>query len=664
VQKRKITTEDILAVKLVSDAQVSADGRSVAFVVADNHKEGPGAVVKSSIWLAELDEDGRPKDPSRQFTFGGRNDVSPRWSPSGDKLAFLSNREGGERYQLYTIDAKGGEAVRLTDLKGKIGPAAFGLLPNPIVWSQDGREIAFLMQDPPTAAEEDLVKKSGNVVPFEKNHQFCRIWTVNVHSGAVSVRTEGPQQIWEFDWSKDGKKFAVVVSEEPYEWSWYRSKLAVVTAKTGKMGVVYDPKPRQIARPLWSPDGSSIYFVSSVWSDRGIIAGDLFVVLSAGRSKKATDLTPGYKGSVSWMDWLSSGELLVFSGENSRAVLSTLAVDGRPPSKMKKIWEDDVAFIPGYWQRFSLSPSTGTIAVGREGLTSPPEAWTARLGSDSAKLEWSKLSEVNAGLQDLELADIQPVEWSSSDGLKIRGFLALPAGYRDRPKRTKLPMVVLTHGGPTLAFRSTYYLHNYSQPVHFLASKGFAVLTPNIRGSTGRGLRFAEANVGDMGGGDFQDMMAGVDHCLDTNMIDRKRLYITGHSYGGYMTAWAVTQTRRFRAAVVSSGISDWLSFHGTTEVPLWDSGHYRSDPYSPGNLQSRFSPIQHVKKVRTPTLIVVGAEDSSCPPTQSYQFFRALKELGVETELEVFPREGHGFSERAHILHVTNRLLDWITAH
>ncbi len=389
------------------------------------------------------------------------------------------------------------------------------------------------------------------------------------------------------------------------------------------------------------------------------------VVPTSGRRGRALDLTKGYKGSVSWMEWCAPNQLLFASDESTSAVLGTLTVDPerrREPVR-RTLWSGRYAMQPGYWQRFTLSPSTGTIATSMEGHTEPPEAWAGKLAADRSSISLASISSVNGDLADLALGEIRRVEWRSSDGLKVPGLFAVPPEGL-RKGRGKLPLVVVVHGGPTLAFRYTYYLHNYSQPIHLLASKGFAVLAPNPRGSTGRGLRYAEGNVRGMGAGDFQDIMAGVDWCIETGLVDPKRVYIMGHSYGGFMAAWAVTQTKKFRAAVMMAGISDWLSFHGTSDIPLWDSNHYRSDPYRSGNLQSKFSPINFVRNVSTPTLIVVGAEDPSAPPTQSYEFFRALRDLGVETELFVYPREGHGFKEEAHITHVTERILDWITKH
>jgi dipeptidyl aminopeptidase/acylaminoacyl peptidase len=227
----------------------------------------------------------------------------------------------------------------------------------------------------------------------------------------------------------------------------------------------------------------------------------------------------------------------------------------------------------------------------------------------------------------------------------------------------KVPLVVDVHGGPTWSYGHRYYLIN-GLAGQLFASHGFAVLLPNPRGSTGRGLEFAEANVGDMGGKDFQDVMSGVDYCLSSGMVDPERLYIMGGSFGGFITAWAVTQTDRFRAAIVQFGIVNWLSFHGTTVIPLWDSGHYRSDPFEHDGLHWKFSPVAHVKNVKTPTLIIAGEVDNGAPTTQGYEFFRALKDLGVETELVVYPREGHGLIEKVHVIDAMNRYLDWFKRH
>jgi dipeptidyl aminopeptidase/acylaminoacyl peptidase len=554
-------------------------------------------------------------------------------------------------------------------VKGDIGTSVFTQLPQAIAWSPNGREIAFLMWDPDTPQEAEEKKRRGGVVEFEKVRKYCQIWTVDVGTKEVRRRTDGSYQVWEFEWSRDGKSLAAIVSAEPYEWSWYESKLAVISAQTGKARIVYDPHPRQVAKPFWSMDGSSLYFISSVLSDRNVVAGDLFTIRTDGRGG-ARDLVKGYEGSISWMDWLSPTQLLLAGIEGLETVFSTLDVSKAGSSgrrRRNRIWSGEVTLTSSYWRRFSLSRRTGRVAVGREDLKNPSEAWVGAIvpkeGKELMGMDWNRLTEVNSHVQDWENGEIKPLEWDSThEGrtIKVQGFLMMPT---EPKKGRKIPLVVIAHGGPTQCNgHRYYYLGAYG--THLLAANGYAVLLPNPRGSYGRGLRFAEANVGDMGGGDFADIMAGVDHCLASGRFDAKRVFIMGGSYGGFMTAWAVTQTDRFRAAIMQWGISDWLSFHGTSDVSLWDSTQYRSDPYAPDSLQHRFSPMTHVKRVKTPTLIVNGGDDSACPPSQSHEFFRALKENGVETELVIYPGEGHGLTQRAHILDELNRYLDWFERH
>ena len=239
----------------------------------------------------------------------------------------------------------------------------------------------------------------------------------------------------------------------------------------------------------------------------------------------------------------------------------------------------------------------------------------------------------------------------------MQGLVIRPVGSGGGP----YPMVTMVHGGPTGAHK--YQYHAAGRGFQLLAARGIAVFLPNPRGSTGWGLEFAESNIGDMGGKDWEDIQAGIDHCIAEGIADPERLGIGGGSYGGFMTAWAVTQTDRFKAAVMLAGISDWRSFHGMSNVSDWDAIHYGdADPWDPDGTYPRFSPITFVKRARTPTLILHGEQDELVPVEQAYMFYRALKELGVETELVVYPREHHGFVERNHKIDHHRRTTQWFT--
>jgi dipeptidyl aminopeptidase/acylaminoacyl peptidase len=657
VTKKKITPEDVLILNVLSDAQVSPDGRTVVYVRATLYKEDTKK-PKSNIWIAELDEGGARVKDVRQFTSGPRTDFFPRWSPDGNKLAFLSDRIEDGKFQIYIMNREGGEALQLTEVRGEVGASVILPVAQSIAWSPNGEEVAFLMTDAETEEELNRKKEKDDAKEFEKNPKFTRIRTVNVVTKQVKTITTGDFQVWEFDWSKDGKRFAALVSDNPYEWSWYLAKLAVIDVESGDVETVYDPKPRQLARPLWSKDGKSIYFLSSLWSDRNAVAGDLFVISADEKGRQPTDLTRGYEGSITWMEWLSPNDLLLTSIENAEVCFSKMDVSKSPKSRMEKLWKGEVSLSTPWWHTFSLSPDEKMIALVREGLTTPPEVFLGKISQSEQGIEWAKLTNSNEKMHELDIGEGKVIEWKSFDGMRMQGFLILPPRIKEGEKL--LPLVVNVHGGPTGAYGHRFYLSQ----AHLFASNGYAVFLPNPRGSTGRGLEFAEANIGDMGGKDFKDIMAGVDHCIGLGIVDPNRLYIMGGSYGGFMTAWAVTQTDRFRAAIMLFGIANWLSFHGKTNVPSWDVIHYNADPYEANGIYRKFSPISYIKNVKTPTLIMHGEEDEIVPVSQGYEFFRGLKDTGVETELVLYPREGHGFQEKKHIVDAMNRYLDWFNRH
>jgi dipeptidyl aminopeptidase/acylaminoacyl peptidase len=286
----------------------------------------------------------------------------------------------------------------------------------------------------------------------------------------------------------------------------------------------------------------------------------------------------------------------------------------------------------------------------------PPEPHVIEL--TSAAPQPSRLANLNPELRERALLETTTLHWRSFDGQLIQGLLVRPAGAADGP----LPMLVQVHGGPTSLWQHGFNALRSTGWVPLLASAGFAVLMPNPRGSMGFGTAFAEANVGDMGGADWADVMAGVDYCVAEGLADPNRLALAGWSYGGYMTAWGVTQTTRFKAAVAGASITNWISFHGVSTIPGFDATFYPGDPFNWDGPYGQFSPMLHVRNVKTPTLFLHGEQDPICPLGQAHEMWRALKELGVETQLVVYPREGHGIREREHARDVLERAVAWIT--
>jgi len=643
----------------LSDVQISPDGMLVAFVAGDYFKVD-SASAKRQIWVVPTDG-----GKARPFTGGPRTDDTPRWSPDGHTLAFLSDRLEDGQPQIYLLDRAGGEARGLTNLRGAI---------NELEWSPDGTQLAFLLTDPETAEEQRRKQAKDDAIEVERNHKWRRVWTVDIASGATRQVTSGDAQVWEFSWEPDGG-FVLLVGPEPYEWSWFVARLARVGANDGLPETIYSVAEKQFACPRVSPDGAQVAFLSCIWSDRGINGGDVFVMPLAGGAPR--NLCAGYAGSIWWIQWSADGMALDYMAyEDGEAAIGRIEVATGARSTR---WQGAVAFGESASSRY-IARDTGAIALLREQAERPLEVWLAEPTNDQrpktnssdsisrhetplvvrpsslASLEWRQLTQFHPQLCGLALGETRVLRWRGSDGMAMQGLLILPVGYQEGQR---VPLITWVHGGPAWLYTHSFYGAG-RYPQQMFAGAGYAVLLANPRGSAGWGVEFTEANIGDFGGCDYEDIIAGVDHVIALGIADPERLGIGGWSYGGFMTAWAVTQTNRFKAAMMGAGICNWRSFHGVAEIGTWDQISYRASPYELGGRYDRFSAIHYVDRVTTPTLIVHGADDIIVPVGQSYEFFRALKDHGVPTELVIYPREPHGFRERGHNIDRFQRFLAW----
>ena len=628
------TADDALGLTNVGDVRISPDGEQVAFVLA-YPDQGDETAPKSHIWTVPTNG-GAP----RQLTAGPRSDSSPIWSPDGQTLAFLSDREEKEKSQIYLLPGRGGEAIQLTRLDGGVvSPRNL----DPIVWSPHGKRIAYLHADPETAGEKRSKEEKNDAIKFEKLSKFTRLYVADVDSGEAACVSPDGLQVWEFCWSTDAEDFVAVASDLPYDWSWYTCRLVAFAAGGGPGRTLHHSK-RQVAKSAISPDGGQVAFLSSNWSDRGMASGGVFVVSRDGG--EARELSAGHVASACSLAWSADGtRLLTTADERGETGLAQIDVS---TGQRHSLWLGSASIS-------DLTPpdGAGRIPFARDDPASPPDVWLAE--PTSGEIEWTKLTDLNPQAAEFRLGEVEAVHWTASDGTEIQGLVIRPVAPDPKGPR---PMITMVHGGPTGTWSPSY---TAGADWYGVLEHGVAVFLPNPRGSTGWGLEFAEANIGDMGGKDWEDIQSGIDHCVARGIADPDRLGIGGGSYGGYMTAWAVTQTDRFKAAIMRAGISDWRSFHGRSTLAGWDSVHYGdADPYELDSTLSRFSPITHVKRVKTPTLIIHGEIDPVCPVEQAYSFHRALKDLGVETELVVYPREGHGTNERAHRLDLRRRTLEW----
>ena len=604
-------------------AAVSPDGSRLAHVQA----AGPG---KSQIFIAGvvLSAGVQPCEEG-----------SVAWSPDSKQLAFLSDREKAGQRELWVMPAAGGKPRQLTHLKG--------LLADP-KWSPDGKRIAVLFTEnlPRAAGPLDPVLPDSGVVESKIYEQ--RIAIVDAASGAARQITPADFYIYEYDWSPDGRSFAVSAARGAGDDNWWIAQLYTIPADGGQLKLVFKPGvQQQIATPRWSPDGRSIVLIAGLMSDEGSTGGEILQVPAAGGA--ARNLTPGIASSVSHLIWPRQSAQLYFTehADGGSAISRWDPASG----KVERLWKGDESINPPFEDDgFSLSDNGKVATVIRSSWLKPPEVWAGPIGN------WSQRTTVNAKRKPL-WGESKSLHWSS-DGFIVQGWLLYPVDFN--PSR-KYPLVVAVHGGPASSLKPFWPRPGFNPTL--LSQQGYFVLMPNPRGSYGRGEKFTLANVKDFGGGDLRDILAGVDEAIKSAPIDADRAGITGWSYGGYMTMWAVTRTGRFRAAVAGAGIANWQSYYGENAIDQWMIPYFGASVYDDPAVYAKSSPITFIKQVKTPTLVLVGSGDGECPPPQSYEFWHALKTLGVKTGMVVYPNEGHQFHDPEHQRDVLVRMIDWFNS-
>jgi dipeptidyl aminopeptidase/acylaminoacyl peptidase len=622
---------EIAATRWPMQAAVSPDGARLAFVNA-------AANGKSGIYVMSL----AGGDPSPVTTGSAPCDEhAVAWSPDSRQIAFLSDREMEGQLQLYIAPATGGKARQVTHLTG--------LLAEPR-WSPDGKSVAVLFTEnlPRAAGPLDPVLPVSGVAEskiYEQRLAIVDAAGVSAESRAVRQISPADYYIYEYDWSPDGASFAVTASRGAGDDNWWIAQLFTLAADGGGWKSVYKPPvERQLAVPRWSPDGRTIVFIGGLMSDEGSTGGEIFQLPAAGG--QARSLTPGMASSASYLIWASGVRQLYFTEHYDGG--SAISKLDPATGQVERLWQGDESINPPFEDSgVSISDDGKTSAVVRSSWRQPPEIWAGRIG------EWSQRTHANAGIKPL-WGETRNLHWAS-DGFQVQGWLLYPVNF-DAGRR--YPLVVAVHGGPASSLKPSWPRPGFNPTL--LSQQGYFVLMANPRGSYGQGEKFTMANVKDFGGGDLRDILAGVDEAVKTAPIDPQRIGLTGWSYGGFMTMWAVTQTTRFRAAVAGAGIANWKSYYGENAIDQWMIPYFGATVYDDPAVYARSSAIDFIKQAKTPTLVVVGAGDGECPPPQSFEFWHALKTLGVKTELVVYPDEGHRFSKPADQRDVLVRMIQW----
>ena len=622
-------TEQLGKTVLYGDLALSPDGAHLAWV------QSTAATTSKQTYIRETDGNAAAKLLKLPES-GERIDFDPAWSPDSKTLAFFSSAVKKDQRQLWTANADASAAKKVTNLNG------YAARPR---WSHDGKQIAFLFIEgaggggPLMAAPQ-----TTGVIDTAIHNQ--RIAVLDIANGKLREASPPDLHIYDYDWSPDDKTFVATAAPGPGDNNWWIAQIYTIDIATGNATSIYKPR-FQIAVPRWSPDGKSIAFIQGLMSDEGFHGGDLFGMSADGHD--VINRTSNRKASINSFFWRASDRLLLVEYVGGGSAISELNPADNSTQTIWKGSEGIHAF--GNFPNFALSKDGNFAAAVRSTYNSPPEVFAGPIG------EWRQLTNNNTGLQ-ANWGKAESIEWTN-EGSNIQGWLIPPAKI-DSGK--KYPMVVLIHGGPssvtTSEWPASFGMSRAS--IAALSIRGYYVLLPNPRGSYGQGEDFTRANMKDFGGGDLRDDLAGIDAAIKKYPIDAHRLGVTGWSYGGFMTMWTVTQTDRFRAAVAGAGIANWQSYYGQNLIGQWMLPFFGASVYDDPEVYEKSSPIRFIKNVKTPTLVIVGERDAECPASQSYEFWHALKTLGVPTKLIVYPGEGHMFIEPKHQVDRLEQTMAW----
>lgn len=644
-EKRGLTAQDLYEFQLITDCEISPDGRHVIFAVqrVDKEKEK----TYSNLWIVPTAGDGDP----RQFTYGDQVDSQPKWSPDGSRIAFVSNRQAEDQPQIHVIPFGGGEARPLTDLKGEF--ATFE-------WSPDGTQLVCQFRKKDQAAierEEDEQKKKLGVVSRHVTRAFFKLdgrgflpeecwhlWTIDADTGEGTQLTSGDvhDETWP-SWSPDGSEIVFLSnrSEDP-DLDPDAVDLFVMPAAGGDFRKIEMPVGPKFD-PGFSPDGRWIAYAgregrgewwrnTSLWivpadgsGEVGNLTGQLDVHVS---NATINDLPGGLP--MTPPTWSKDSQRIHFQvSRHGNTTLHAIGLDGDRESYATVIGADGVVGA------FSLDDAQSTLAYMHAGMGTPAQVWVRDVPAGEPR----QLTHFNEDLlQERDLGEIEEVWFEGAAGDELQGWILKPPAFDEAQQ---YPAILEIHGGPRVQY-GNLLMHEF----YFLAAQGYVVFFSNPRGGQGYGEAHAKVTWNDWGAPAFDDLMAWTDFVQSKPYVDESRLGVTGGSYGGYMTNWIIGHTDRFKAAVTQRSVSNLISMYGSSDFNWMFQYEFRDEPPWE-NLENywRQSPMKYIGNAKTPTLVIHSEQDLRCAIEQGEQVFVALKKLGVDTELVRFPDESHGLS-------------------
>jgi len=622
--KRPMDFEDIFKIKQLSNPVPSPDGKYVLYTVREANWD-------KNKWITHIWRVNVETKKAIQMT-RGEGEWSPRWSPCGKVIAFITNRNDNGN-QIYFMFNSGGEAWKVTNHK----PGITGFK-----YAKEGK-IYFTAHDSLTTKEKEKKEKIGNAYFVDENYKNVHIWELNIKKKKKRKITDGNFSIRRWELSPSQSKIAFIAAPTPRRDDDIYNEIYTIELDNLKMKKL--TSNGAIERSLkWAPDESFITFVSD--SDENLntyyLESIFHLPLDGGKIK---DLLPDFQYQVYSHFWNVENKIIYFTANTGVNVqLFSLNTEA---NKVKQLTEG-VNVIGNV----EYNDELGKIVFTNTNPQQPDEVYI----SDIDNIEFEKLTNSNKIIDELNLAKYETIRWKSKDGKMVEGILIYPPDY-DSSK--KYPMVVQLHGGPESSYKN-YFSTSWTTYPHVLAGKGFLLFQPNYRGSTGYGDDCMRAIIGHYFEKDIDDIITGVEYLINKGIVDNEHMAVHGWSAGGHLTNWIITHFDMFKAASSGAGGANWFSFYAQTDMQYIREIWFDGSPYEKTELFQKKSPVHYAKNCNTPTIIFCGEDDNRVPFPQSLEMYRALKRNGKTVKFVAFPNTYHGLSQLKHQMYKMKKEYSW----
>ena len=614
-----------LELRAASTPQISPDGKRITYEVTRTNWEDNA--FERDLWIVDT-----ATGESHQLTAAKKSSSGALWSPNGKWIAFVSERPGqlsgspADKRQIYLMSADGGEARQLTKVEKGV---------NSFEWSKDSKKIAFTAEDPECKAAKDRKENSGVYEVVHGDYTMVHLWTLDLPVSESAAPSEPKRltdgtafSVGDFEWSPEGTKIAFSAQRDPDLISSETADIYVVTVVDGKVKRIVDT-PGPDRNPHWSPDGQRIAFTTAAGSKYFFYTNSKVAVVDADGGTPRI-LTDGFDENAGLVAWAPDG-IYFEASQKTYAHLFRL----NPETKaIEKLSAPD-HLLAG---QFSFSRSFQQVAFRGAQDNQYTEIFTATVAPWRAK----KLTAMGDQLKNFQCAVREVISWKSTDGATMEGVLLKPPDF---DAKKEYPLLVVIHGGPTGVDTPILSADRY-YPVERFVAKGALVLRPNYRGSAGYGEKFRSLNVRNLGVGDYNDVISGVDALIAKGFVDRDRIGSMGWSQGGYISAFITASSDRFKAVSVGAGISDWMTYYVNTDITPFTRQYLHATPWDDAEIYKKTSPIAYIAKAKTPTLIQHGENDKRVPIPNGYELRQALEDRGVPVKMVVYKGFGHGITK------------------